>query len=263
MINVEKPTILNAIKSSLLSLLHPKIIFHMLWPVVLGFMLWVLLYFGLWILLKPSISPYVNEFQQELPNWLINIGVASILLIILQILLAILLMPVIYLTFVIIISAFSIPLTLPTIINKDYPKLEAKESLGFIESLKVTLIASLVFLFFYIVSFALFFIPFAIIIAHLICTAFLNKSTFLIDALSTHATIEECERIKEKFATPLFFLGLLNAVLTYLPIINIFAPALAALCFIHYGLSALEFIRAEDLEIRKRLEHEVIELTSN
>lgn len=254
MINLQKPSIFIAIKNTFLSLTHPKIIFHMLWPVILGFVIWIVFYFVLWYFLKPLAQPYLQEMEINMPRWIVNIGLAGFLLIGLQIVLAIILMPIIYLTFVIILSLFSIPLTLPTIIVKYFPNLEAKNGIGFWKSINATLIASLVFIIFFIASFSLFFIPFAILIAHLICTAFLNKATFLVDALSTHGTAEELQQVKDKFAPQLFFLGLGNAALTYLPIINIFAPAIAALSFIHYGLSALEFIREEQISKTEILE---------
>ena len=52
--------------------------------------------------------------------------------------------------------------------------------------------------------------------------------------------------MKILFAThrgALWGLGLLTSLLHFIPLLNLFAPVWAALAFIHFGLSRLEYMR--------------------
>ena len=73
--------------------------------------------------------------------------------------------------------------------------------------------------------------------------AWLNRRTFAYDALAVHATDAEWRSIRRAHAFPLLGLGLLMALLVYLPFIGLLAPALAALAYVHYCLEALRGLR--------------------
>jgi uncharacterized protein involved in cysteine biosynthesis len=61
--------------------------------------------------------------------------------------------------------------------------------------------------------------------------------------LSVHAITGEMRELRQRKAMPLFGLGLVMAALTYVPVVGLFAPSLAALAFIHFCLESLRQLR--------------------
>ena len=68
------PSILRALWMALGSFLHPIILWHMLWPVLVGICLWFVVFFGGWWLIEPLMTPYLHEGASVLPQWLLNLG---------------------------------------------------------------------------------------------------------------------------------------------------------------------------------------------
>jgi hypothetical protein len=58
-----------------------------------------------------------------------------------------------------------------------------------------------------------------------------------------HADKFELKDLPARQSGGLFGVGLLGAVLAHVPFINLFAPALSGLAFVHYLLSALRVSR--------------------
>ncbi|MDR1888535.1 MAG: hypothetical protein LBQ81_04035, partial [Zoogloeaceae bacterium] len=73
--------------------------------------------------------------------------------------------------------------------------------------------------------------------------AWLNRKSFVFACLLAYATETEKREIHRRHAKPLFVLGLILALLAYLPILNLLTPGFAALAYIHYCLEALRQLR--------------------
>ncbi|WP_141055687.1 EI24 domain-containing protein [Tepidiphilus succinatimandens] len=76
-------------------------------------------------------------------------------------------------------------------------------------------------------------------------TAWLNKRTFSYDCLMEHADAEELRALEAREGGTFFWLGAIGAALAYVPLLNLFAPALTGLLFVHAGLEALRRLRLE------------------
>ena len=78
------------------------------------------------------------------------------------------------------------------------------------------------------------------IVIPLLLTAWLNRRAFRYDALMMHADRDEMKLIPERNASGLMMLGVGCALLAYVPILNLVAPAFCGLAFVHYLLEALQ-----------------------
>jgi len=102
------------------------------------------------------------------------------------------------------------------------------------------------FLVLLVLSLPLWLIPGVGLIISLVLTAWLNQRAFRYDALMAHADGFEMKDLPARHASGLFGVGLFGAVMAHVPLINLFAPALSGLAFVHYLLSALRVSRQNE-----------------
>ncbi len=95
----------------------------------------------------------------------------------------------------------------------------------------------------WLLTFPLWLIPGLALIQPLFWMAWLNRRTFSYDALSMHATLEEQNLLQKEKKKPLLMLGLIIALVAYVPVIGLLTPSLAALAYVHYCLEALRQLR--------------------
>ncbi|MEK7769317.1 MAG: EI24 domain-containing protein, partial [Pseudomonadota bacterium] len=66
---------------------------------------------------------------------------------------------------------------------------------------------------------------------------------FRYDALAEHASREEMQALLSTQRSSWWSLGLLTSLFQFVPFLNLFAPVLTALAFIHFGLARLAKLR--------------------
>lgn len=76
--------------------------------------------------------------------------------------------------------------------------------------------------------------------------AYLNQRLFRHDALAEHASRDEYQALIARGKGRLFFLGLLLALLYYVPLVNLLLPVLSGLAFTHLCLAELAKIRNQE-----------------
>ena len=138
------------------------------------------------------------------------------------------------------ISIFLFPLLLPHLQKKFYPGLEKKHGGHFFGSLKNVAVTTLIYLFFLVMTLPFWmFTPLGPLVS-LVATAYLNRKIFSYDVLQDYASAAERLAFEKKYLNESWGLGLLTAVISWLPVINFLAPALTALVFIHFYLGSLQ-----------------------
>jgi uncharacterized protein involved in cysteine biosynthesis len=88
-------------------------------------------------------------------------------------------------------------------------------------------------------------IPGALLVLPLLLSSWLNQRTFRFDALAEHATQSEMQILVREHRKRFYMAGLATAAAAYVPLLNLLAPAFAALVFVHLGLAALRRRRQE------------------
>lgn len=183
------------------------------------------------------------------------------------VLFALLLVPAVVLSVVVIIGMIGAPLAVKHV-SRTYPQVEPKPGTGVLASIANALKVSLIFMFTWLLTLPLWLIPPLNLIVPLLLWGWLNYRVMLFDALAAHALPEERQRIIQRHRWSLLVIGVLVAALGVVPtliwvggaaITVVFAPLFAivtlwlyvliftysSLVFAHFGLDALARLRAE------------------
>lgn len=179
-------------------------------------------------------------FGISLRDWML--GFASFML------LGVLLLPLIYVTALLITSLIFMPLLVGTVAQRHFPDLVRHQGGTFAGSLWNGLSALLVYLLLWLITLPFWLLgPFGVAISVLL-NAWLNQRMFVYDALAEHATTAELHQLRRDGGWPLYLLAALLGLLHYVPLLNFFAPVYMGLAFTHYGLDRLAQIRARPLK---------------
>ena len=159
-------------------------------------------------------------------------------------LLSLALAPMILLTAVLVAAVLEMPLIVSFVATRHYPALEKKHGGTVLGSSLNALAAVLVFTGLWIVTLPLWLTGVLIPVLPLVLGAYLNQRLFRYDALSDHASAEEYAALLEAGWSRMYVLGLLLALLYFVPLLNLLVPVLSGLAFTHFGLAALARLRA-------------------
>lgn len=237
-----------AMGRALLSLIRPGILWHLLWPALLATLVWLL-----------AGAFFIDDLAALLRGWLPAIpligrwfadassfasGAAGGLI---TLMLWITTLPLIYVTALLIVATSALPLMLERVGEREYPDLERRGGGSQWGSFAVSLRAALLFLLLLALSLPLWLIPGVGLAITLLLSARLNRVCFAYDALMHHADAIELARLPREHAERLNLLAAIGGVMSLVPLLNLFAPALSGLSFAHYLLAALRHERARPM----------------
>ncbi len=218
------------------SLLHPKMLAIVLWPMVLSLMLWGVLawlFWGDWIsLLGHWVQPAQDFLSQHDFVWLAS-GMTVVLLILLV-------TPLALTTALFIAAVVVMPMMVRHIASRDFSDLEQRHGGTFAGSLWNALIAIGVFCGLWLLTLPFWLLAGLGALFSLFLTAYLNQRLFRYDALAEHASREEFRLILTQSGAQLYLLALLH----FVPVINLLSPVYTGLVYTHYGLGQLKRLRA-------------------
>lgn len=237
--------ILIAATRALRSLFEPGMFWHLLWPSLLSFLLWIVL----GVMFIGDLADMGVAALPTLPwvgSWFVAGGSYAHLAAsgLLQLLLWFLLIPFIYITALLLLGAFALPLMLERVAARDYADLERRCGGSQWGSLRTSLLAVAAFFVLLILSLPLWLIPGAGLVITILLSARLNRACFSYDALMNHADADEMRLLPQRCSTELNLLGIAAGVLAFVPFLNFLVPAWSGLSFVHYLLEALRRERA-------------------
>lgn len=236
--------ILRAFGRSLRSLLQGGVVWHLVWPTAAALVLWLAIGIALWSPVVDALMEWINGWPWA-SDWLTasELGAAA-LLILIKIVLALLFVPLIYVTAAVLVAAIGLPLMLERVAESDYSDLELRRGGSNLGSVWNALFAGLVFLVGFVLTLPFWLIPGVGLVLSVLLTAWLNQKAFSYDALMLHADREELQRLPRDYKGATFGVGIGSALLAYIPVVNLFAPAFCGLAFAHFLLEALRRDRA-------------------
>ncbi len=126
------------------------------------------------------------------------------------VLFALLLVPAVVLSVVVIIGMIGAPLAVKHV-SRTYPQVELKPGTGVLASIANALKVSLIFMFAWLLTLPLWLIPPLNLIVPLLLWGWLNYRVMLFDALAAHALPEERQRIVQRHRWSLLVIGVLVA----------------------------------------------------
>lgn len=236
--------ILTAFGRTLRSLTQRGVLMHLLWPSLVAVFVWLVLAVFAWSPVVAAIMDWIAAWSFA-RDWLLGseVGAATVLVLV-KIALVFTLLPLIYATAALLVAVVALPLILERVALRDYAELERRRGGSNLGSALNALVAGALFLVGLLVSLPFWLIPGVGVIASLVLTAWLNQRAFGYDALMLHADRDELGRLPRELRHPMLLLGGAGALLAYVPLVNLVAPAFCGLAFVHFLLEALRRERA-------------------
>jgi len=236
------------------SLLHPRMLALMLWPVAVALALWIALGVAFWGQAVAGIN--VTLRGTPVVEWMFAVAPLAVIAAQLGwILLALLFVPLVLVTATLIIGVFAMPMLVNHVAERDYPKLARWRGGGAVGSAWSAFVASLWFGALVAVSLPLWLVPPLWPALPALLLGYLNYRMFPYDALADHASADELGQILRQDRAPLFALGVVVALAGHVPLLGLFAPVYGGLAFIHYGLGRLHALRTAPIEgVARRVE---------
>jgi len=228
------------------SLLHPRMLLLMLWPVLLALALWLLLGFAFgsdaaaWLQLQFKQSAAIGWAISVWPLSLIATHLAWILLLLLFI-------PLVLITAVLIIGVYAMPVMVGLVAERAFPGLERRQGGGLAGGLWNSVVALAWLLALLVLSLPLWLVP---LLWPVLLFGYLNQRVFRYDALAEHASAWEMQTLFRRHRRELFLLGVVVALFGLIPLLGLLAPVYGGLAFIHYGLARLAQLREEPVAIQ-------------
>jgi CysZ protein len=232
--------VLNALSRAFRDLFRFQVLWIVIWPILAAALLWLILGVVFWNTFSEWIASGLTAIGIQ--TWLEGVeprwvaygiqGVAHLLLFV----------PLVFVTALVITALFAMPALVHLVADRDYPQLESENSGVIIGSLLNALIAIGIFIAIWVITFPLWLVGAGVIVPF-VAAAYLNQRLFRYDALAEHASRKEMHAIFSAHRPSLWGLGLLTGLVQFIPFLNLFAPVLAALAFIHFDLARLAQLR--------------------
>jgi hypothetical protein len=239
--------IIAALLRALGSLLHPKMLWLMAWPMIVALVIWgtlAVLYWGeaaQWIAAQLHQWPPYEWAVSVWPLKLIAAWFGWILLLLLFV-------PVVLITAVLIISVVSMPAMVAHVGERDYAQLVRRKGGTVIGSIWNAVAALVLLGLLFAVTLPLWLIPLLWPVLPVVLFGYFNERVFRYDALAEHGTAAEIAEVVRRHRGELFLLGVALALIGHVPVLGLLMPVYGGLAFIHYGLERLGELRNEPIE---------------
>jgi hypothetical protein len=239
--------IARALGRALVSQFHPRMLWLAVWPFLVALLLWGVVGFALrhvavgWLELALNGSFFGAVLDRGLAWVGLDGGVAFLASVIyLGSLFALMV-----LTALLIIATVAMPTVVAHVSGRDYPALVRKQGGSYLGSVGNALWVGLVFIVGFVVTIPLWLIAPLALLVPLLWWGWATARMFRYDALVAHASNEERATLFARHGKAFFVIGTVVSLLNFVPPLFFLVPILGGLAFTHYGLHALERLRAE------------------
>ena len=226
------------------SLANRRMLWLMIWPVLVSLVFWGVAGFALWVKTAVWIASQLSKLAEPLIAW-IPFDVTGVTLFSAHVMMILLFVPLVYLTALLILGIVGMDAMVDHVATRHYPALVRKHGGGTASSVwnGVVALAGMVLLF--LVTLPLLLIPPLWAMVPVAVMGWVNQKILRYDAVADHASAAEMRAIFSSRRGALYALGVILALVAYVPVVGFFAPMLFALAFIHLGLSSLAELRGE------------------
>ena len=242
---------MNPILRSLLfasaSLLHPRMLWLMIWPMLVAALIWgvVLLFTG-----AQAVAILAGWMQQWMQSgtFLIRWDLGDAFTFAAKILVFLAFVPLVWLTALFLLSVFGMPAMVEHVASRRFPRLARRKGGSFAGSLMNDLLGLAGLVLLGALSIPFWLIPPLWPVIPVLIMGWVNQRVLRYDALAEHATADEMRSIFAASRRSLYLLGVLLALLAYVPVAGFVAPMLFGLAYIHFLLGELEALRQAPIE---------------
>jgi CysZ protein len=232
--------VIRALARALQDLRRPRVVAMLFVPMLGAIVLWALLAWFFWDAWSEFFRAILHETRAA--RWVAERGARWLVESVTLVMVIALLVPAVLITATAITGLALMPV-LVSMVERDYQGLVRRAGGSFIGSLANTLIAVLAFLLLWLVTLPLWVTGIGGVLLPAINSAYLNQRLFRYDALASHASRDEYRLIIARARGRLYALGLVLALLYYVPLVNLVAPVITGLAYTHFCLLELAALR--------------------
>lgn len=232
--------ILDALARAFRDLFQFKVLWIVIWPIMAAVLLWLAMGAIFWDIFSGWIAGGLTAIGIQ--SWLEGVEPRWIATGIQAVLHLILFVPLVFVTALVITALFAMPALIGLVADRAYPQLKRESGSSVTGNLLNALLAIGVFIAIWVFTLPLWLVGVGVVIPF-IAAAYLNQRLFRYDALAEHASPEEMQTLFSKHQSSWWGLGLITGLLQFVPLLNLLAPVLTALAFIHFGLARLAELR--------------------
>ena len=237
-----------ALLYGLANLLHPRMLWLMVWPMLVALALWGAVAAAFWGRLAAALADLFRGWVEPAAAFVrLDFGDATVIAA--YVVLFLLFVPLVYLTALVILGIFGMPKMVEHVASRSFPTLERRRGGSVAGSLWNTLVALAGMVLFFLVSLPLWFLPPLWPLIPLAIFAWVNQRLLRYDAVSEHADRQEMARLFRRRRGAMLTLGLALALVAYVPFVGLVAPVVFGLAFIRYLLGALAELRAAPVAV--------------
>ena len=229
------------------SLFDRRMLWLMLWPVLVSLALWGAAAFALWAKTAVWIAEQLGRVMQPVASW-VPWDFTGLLLFSSHVMLTLLFVPLVYLTALLILGVFGMEAMVNHVAARHYPDLVRRHGGGMAGSLWNSVVALCGLVLLFLVTLPLLVVPPLWAMVPVVVMGWVNQKILRYDAIADHATPLEMAMVFKSGGRSLYVLGVVLALVAYVPLFGLFAPMVFALAFIHYSLAALRDLRAAPIE---------------
>jgi len=235
-------SVVGALFYGLANLLHPRMLWLMVWPMLVSLAFWGALAAVFWGRLAAALAGLFQRWLEPAAGF-VRLDFGDVTVIAAYVVLALLIIPLIWVTALFILGVFGMQKMVDHVAQRSFPELERRRGGGVAGSVwnATAALGGMVLLF--LVTLPLWLVPPLWPLIPLAIFAWVNQKLLRYDALGEHADRAEMARLFHERRGALLLLGLLLALLAYVPFVGFIAPVVFGLAFIRYLLAALQDIR--------------------
>ena len=229
------------------SLFSRRILWLMLWPVLVATALWGVVVIAFWAQLVVWLSGVLQRWIST-ATFFINWDAAGVALLAAKIVVVLMLVPLVQLTALLILGTFGMETMVNHVAERRFADVQRRRGGSLAGSLWNSAIALLGMLGLFALSLPLWLFPPLWPMIPVAVMGWVNQRVLRYDALAEHALALEMQQIFARRRVTLYVLGVVLALLAYVPVVGFFAPVLFGLTFIHYLLGELKALRGAPIE---------------
>ncbi len=233
--------VLAALGYGLVNVFHPRMLWLMVWPMLVSLAVWVTMALMFWTRMAVWIAELLEQWADPIAGWA-PFDLATAASFIANFMLLVLLFPLVYLTALFTLGVFGMDKMVDHV-SQLSPAPERRRGGGTAGSIWNGFVSLAGMVLMFLASLPLWLVPPLGPIAVLAILSWLNQRLLRYDALAAHADKAEMRRIFRERRGGLYSLGLLLALGGYIPFLNLLAPMVFGLAFIRYLLGALIEVR--------------------
>jgi len=224
------------------NLLHPRMLWLMVWPVLVAIGLWGVALFFMWAQLVLWLAERIRAGIAYATFW-VEWDSTDVALFAAKLLVLIMLVPLVQFTALLILGIFGMPSMVEHVAARRFQGLARRRGGNFAGSVVNSSVAVAGLIGLGLLSLPLWFFPPLWPAIPLLIFGWVNQRVLRYDALAEHASEAEMTRIFREQRFTMYLLGVILALVAYIPFIGLFAPVVFGLAFIHYLLEALQRAR--------------------